>query len=138
MMVNGRVNFAVQIDSSKIHGKGLYAKELIPAKRKIGSLAGEIISKKTAREKAKTKESISIVELWNGKALDASAFNNEMKYINHSCQPNTYMRTTGNHVEFYTLRSIKMNEELTCNYGPTHHNGTKKCNCGAAGCKGFI
>ena len=83
-------------------------------------------------------ESISIVELWNGKALDASTINNDIRFINHSCQPNTYMRTLNNHVEFYALRFIKANEELTCNYGPTHHDGKRQCNCGAPNCKGFI
>jgi uncharacterized protein len=138
MIIKGSKYFDVLVGKSQIHGKGLYAVGKIPARRKIGSLAGKIISKKLAREKAKQNESISIVELWNGKALDASSINNELKYINHSCQPNTYMRTFGNHVEFYALRSIKPNEELTCNYGPTHHDGKRKCNCGAPGCKGFI
>jgi uncharacterized protein len=138
MVIKGSLYFDVAVSKSKIHGKGLYAMKNIPAKRKIGSLAGEIISKKLAREKAKLNESISIVELWNGKALDASTINNELRYINHSCRPNTYMRTLGNHVEFYALRSIKPNDELTCNYGPTHHDGKRKCNCGAPDCKGFI
>lgn len=136
--MKGSVCFLVGIDKSSIHGKGLYAKEKIPAKRKIGSMAGKIISKSAARKKAKSKQSISIVELWNGKALDASTVNNELKFINHCCQPNTYMRTIGNYVEFYALRAIKLNEELTCNYGITHHNGKKKCNCGAKACKGFL
>lgn len=138
MLINGRICFKVKVGASKIHGMGLYAREHIPAKRKIGSLAGEIIGKKTAREKAKRKQSISIVELWNGKALDASEHNNKIRFINHSCVPNTFMRTIGHHVEFYALRAIKRNEELTCNYGPTHHDGTRKCNCGSPGCKGFI
>lgn len=138
MVIKGNLCFDVTVAKSRIHGKGLYAKKKIPARRKIGSMAGEIISKKAAREKARQKQSISIVELWNGKALDASVYNNELKYINHSCQPNTYMRTFGNHVEFYALRIINPNEELTCNYGPTHHNGKRKCNCGAENCKGFI
>ena len=138
MIVKGDVLFEVVIGKSKILGKGLYSVKKIPAKRKIGSLAGTIISKKAARKKAKAGNSIAIVELWNGNALDASVNSNELRYINHSCQPNTYMRTIGNHVEFYALRSIKPNEELTCNYGPTHHEGTRKCNCGAGNCKGFI
>ena len=128
----------MEVSTSKIHGKGLFAKNKIPARRKIGSLAGEIISKRKAREKARFNESISIVELWNGKALDASHINNDLRFINHSCNPNMYMRTLNYHVEFYALRSIKANEELTCNYGPTHHDGKRKCNCGATNCKGFI
>jgi SET domain-containing protein len=138
MIIKGSICFDVEVGKSKIHGKGLYAISKIPSRRKIGSLAGEIIPKKTAREKAKLNESISIVELWNGKALDASVINNKIRYINHSCQPNTFMRTLGNHVEFYALRTIKANEELTCNYGPTHHDGKKECKCGALNCKGFL
>ena len=138
MIIKGSICFDVEVAKSKIHGKGLYAISKIPSRRKIGSMAGEIIPKKTAREKAKLNESISIVELWNGKALDASVINNKIRYINHSCQPNTFMRTFGNHVEFYALRTIKANEELTCNYGPTHHDGKKECKCGALNCKGFL
>ena len=138
MMINGVINFSVNIAKSQIHGKGLYAIATIPAKRKIGSLGGVLISKKEGRLKAKTKESISLVELWNGKTLDASVNSNELRYINHSCQPNTFMRTIGNHVEFYSLRNIRKGEELTCNYGPTHHDGNRKCNCGAEGCKGYL
>ena len=129
MLVKGSLYFEAVVGKSKIHGKGLYAKKKIPARKKIGSLAGEIISKKTAREKAKLNESIS---------LDASNVYNVLRYINHSCKPNTYMRTIDHHVEFYALRSIRPDEELTCNYGPTHHDGKKECRCGAPGCKGFI
>ncbi|MGZ3881620.1 MAG: SET domain-containing protein [Flavisolibacter sp.] len=138
IIIEGSLYFDVFVGRSKIHGNGLYAKRSIPARRKIGSLAGEIISKKAAREKAKLNETISIVELWNGKALDASTINNELRFINHSCQPNTFMRTLGNHVEFYALNPIRPNEELTCNYGPTHHDGKRICNCGALGCRGSI
>jgi SET domain-containing protein len=41
-------------------------------------------------------------------------------------------------VEFFTLRLIKKEEELTCNYGETHHDGKLKCRCGAIGCKGYL
>jgi uncharacterized protein len=138
MIVNGVINFPVKVAKSKIHGNGCYAATNIDAKRKIGSLAGKIISKKEGRLKVKNYPSISLVELWNGKSLDASEINNELRYINHSCQPNTYMRTFNNHVEFYTLRKIKTGEELTCNYGLTHHDGNRMCTCGANGCTGFI
>ena len=137
MHIKEAVIFPLQIKKSSIHGKGAYAKKKIPAKRKIGSLGGEIISIKEARKKAKEKISISIVELWNGKALDASS-DRVIRFINHSCGPNTYMRTFNNHVEFYALRAIFPGEELSCNYGLTHHDGKRKCNCGAANCKRFI
>ena len=133
-----KIFFSVRNAKSQIHGTGTYANETIPARRKIGSLSGVVISKKEADRRSKLDESIAIVELWNGKALDATINSNQLRYINHSCMPNTYMRTINNHVEFYALRRITKNEELTCNYGLTHHEGTLACRCGAKGCKGFI
>ena len=138
MYINGNINFPVKVSKSKIHGNGCYAATSMNAKRKIGSLSGKIISKREGRLKVRDQPSISLVELWNGKSLDASENSNELRYINHSCQPNTYMRTFNNHVEFYTLRKIKLGEELTCNYGLTHHDGNRTCTCGASGCKGFL
>ena len=52
----------------------------MPAKRKIGSLSGQLISKKLGRAKARAGESITLVELWNGKTLDASVNSNELRY----------------------------------------------------------
>lgn len=135
-----KVYYPLSVSKSRIHGLGAYAKGKIPARKKIGSLAGVIISKRKARQKVKESlsDSIAIVELWNGEALDATGDSNEMKYINHSCGPNTYLRVSGYNVEFYALRDIKPGEELTCNYGPTHHDGKKECKCGSAHCKGFL
>jgi uncharacterized protein len=133
-----KINYRIRNAKSSIHGMGAYAEELIPERKKIGSLGGVVISKREANRRSKLNESIAIVELWNGKALDATINSNELRYVNHSCGPNTYMRVINNHVEFYALRNIKKNEELTCNYGLTHHEGTLPCKCGAKKCKGFI
>jgi uncharacterized protein len=132
------VNYPITNKPSRIHGMGAYAAAAIPARKKIGSLGGKVISKREADRRSKLNESIAIVELWNGKALDATINSNELRYVNHCCNPNTYMRVFNHHVEFYALRIIKAGEELTCNYGLTHHEGTLPCKCGAANCKGFI
>ena len=100
-------------------------------------MGGQVVSKKVAEEIAAGKESISLVELWNGKVIDASR-EKGVRYINHSCAPNTFMRTFNYHVEFYALRKIRKGEELTCDYGPTHHEGALVCRCGAPTCKGNL
>lgn len=79
-----------------------------------------------------------MVEFGDGRALDASINANELRYVNHSCKPNTYMRVYYSKVEFYSLRLIEKGEELTCNYGETHHEGKLKCKCGSENCKGFL
>jgi SET domain-containing protein len=123
---------------SKIDGKGAFALQHIPAKRKIGNLGGEIITLREARKRAAETKRVAMVEFGDGRALDATIHSNELRYVNHSCNPNTYMRVCYSRVEFYTLRDIGVDEELTCNYGPTHHDGKLRCRCGAPNCKGFL
>jgi SET domain-containing protein len=130
--------FKLIVKKSGIEGLGAYAFSSIPARVKIGELAGKIISVKEARIKAAIKKRIAIVELNNKIALDASETDGAIKYINHSCSPNSYIRVAHNKVEFYSLREIKKGEELSANYGETHHDGKLKCNCGAKNCKGFL
>lgn len=137
MYIPSTIYFKIDLRKSNIHGTGCFALETIPARKKIGSLGGTVVSKKHARQMVQKKASISLVELWNGKAIDASK-EKGVRYINHSCAPNTFMRTINHHVEFYALKKIRKGEELTCDYGPTHHNGTLPCRCGAPGCKGNL
>jgi len=132
------LNFRIQNKKSFIDGLGAFAAENIPARKKLGNLGGEVISLREARKRASKTKRVAMVEFGDGRALDASVDPNELRYVNHSCNPNTYMRVAHSNVEFYSLRSIKKGEELTCNYGATHHDGKLPCRCGAPGCKGFL
>lgn len=127
-----------KIGRSKIDGKGLFVQSEIVEKKKIGEFAGELISIREARRRAKNFKRIAIVELNNGKAIDGTKEGNEFKFINHSCSPNTFMRRFRNIVEFYALRDIIPGEELTCDYGNSHHDGTRSCTCGSPKCRKFI
>jgi SET domain-containing protein len=133
-----QLNYKIENKKSFIDGKGAFAVEMIPARKKIGNLGGEIINLREARRRAAKEKRVAMVEFGNGQALDASVNPNELRYVNHSCSPNTYMRVCNSLVEFYALRTIKKGEELTCNYGPTHHNGKLKCTCGSPDCKGYL
>ena len=135
------LNFPLKVKKSRIAGLGAYAIETIPSKKKLGNMAGVIISYREAQRRVKLQphNTLFMVEFDHGNiALDASVNSNALRHINHSCDPNTYMRRAYQRVEFYTLRPIKKGEELTCDYGETHHNGTLPCRCGAKNCRGFI
>ncbi len=135
---NYKIRYPVKVAKSKIAGKGAYAMQNIPARKKIGDLGGTIITMKEAMQLIKDLKVINCVELENNLALNASANPNDMRFINHSCGPNTFMRVMKDRVEFYALKNIKKGEELSCNYGETHHEGTLPCKCGAKNCCGFI
>jgi len=132
------IYYPVKVAKSKIAGKGAYALQRIPARKKIGDLGGVIITMKEAMRLIKNLKVINLVELDNDLALNASSNPNDMRFINHSCGPNTYLRVMKDRVEFYALRDIKKGEELSCDYGETHHEGKLPCKCGAKNCRGFI
>jgi SET domain-containing protein len=126
------------IRRSRIDGHVLFTSMPISQGRKIGEMSGERISKSDARRRARTLQRIAIVELNDGTAIDGSRHGNQFRFINHSCSPNTFMRIYRAHVEFYALRDIEKGEELTCNYGRSHHNGRLPCRCGSTRCQGNI
>lgn len=132
------IYYPVKVAKSKIAGKGAYALQRIPARKKIGDLGGVIITMKEAMKLIRNQAVINMVELEDDLALNASANPNDMRFINHSCEPNTFLRVMRNRVEFYALRTIQKGEELSCDYGETHHEGTLPCKCGAKKCRGFI
>lgn len=139
--MNKELNYPLQVSKSNIAGKGAFALKPIPAKKKLGNMGGEIIPYKEAQKRVKQQPGnvLFMVEFDHEDiALDASINSNELRFINHSCDPNTYMRRAYQKVEFYTLRTIKKGEELTCDYGETHHHGKLPCQCGAANCRRFI
>jgi SET domain-containing protein len=133
-----RIHHPVRVSKSRIAGKGAFATGTIPARRKIGDLGGVIITMRAARKLIRNKKVINLVELDDDLALNASDQPNDLRFINHSCDPNTFMRVLKDRVEFYALRRINKGEELSCDYGETHHEGTLPCRCGAGNCRGFI
>jgi len=128
---------ALTVGRSRFAGRGLFAGTRIPARAKIGEYEGERISLTEARRRAKGRAIVAIVEL-ERHALDAKGMRRGFRYINHSCDPNTFFRCTPERAEVYARRSIRAGEELTCDYGESQHNGTLPCRCGARNCRGFI
>ena len=127
----------LRVGPSRVAGRGLFASTLIPRRAKIGELTGERISIREARRRAAGRRVVAIVEL-EAVAIDASRERGGMRYINHSCEPNTYMRRTAERCEFYALRDIRPGEELTVDYEDSHHEGRLRCRCGAARCRGWL
>ncbi len=130
--------YAVDVRASAIDGQGAFAAEAIPARRKIGEIRGEAISVDEARIRATRSERIMIVELSPRRAIDFTRSADPMRYTNHSCDPNARLDIRNGRVEFYALRDIARGEEITVNYGETHHEGRLRCRCGAPNCAGRL
>ena len=130
--------FPVDVKASRIDGQGAFAAGAIPARRKIGEIRGESVSVREARQRARGQQRIMIVEISDRRAIDASRSTDPLRFTNHSCQPNAVLRIRQGRVEFYAMREVARDEEITVNYGETHHEGRLRCRCGMPGCIGRL
>jgi histone-lysine N-methyltransferase SETD1 len=130
--------FAVRVADSVIDGQGVFADEAIPARRKIGEVRGEAISVQEAQRRSRGQARIMMIAVSERRAIDASQSTDAMRFINHSCRPNASLRLNQGRVEFHSMRDIEVGEEITVNYGETHHRGRLTCRCGVVGCVGAL
>jgi len=130
--------FDVDVKASAIDGHGAFAAERIPARRKIGEIRGQSMSVDDARIRATRYERIMIVEVSARRAIDFAKSTDPLRFTNHSCAANARLTIRERRVEFYALRDIEPGEEITVNYGSSHHEGQLACRCGAPGCIGRL
>ena len=123
---------------SPIDGKGCFATRFFPKGRKIAEYAGELISRREVARRVRTRRKHRICAINYYWSIDGSRGGNGTQYINHSCQPNSYMRVTRGHLLFMALRDIRPGEEITCDYVSTHHPDDYRCRCKSPKCRGTI
>ncbi|MGB8511162.1 MAG: SET domain-containing protein-lysine N-methyltransferase [Pyrinomonadaceae bacterium] len=125
------------VGPSPINGLGCFATRFFPKRGKIVEYSGERISRgEVARRKSRRKLRIcAINQYWS---LDGSRGGNGSHYINHCCEPNSYIKILYGHILFIALRDIHPGDEITCDYISTYHSDGKRCSCKAPSCRGTI
>jgi len=133
---------------STIHGRGVYARELIPDGTPVIEYTGERITKaeaarretqRLARQRRGDDDSVYIFNLTRRHDLDGRTRRNVARLINHSCAPNCRIEVIRGRVWITARRDIPAGAELTFDYGfafaewPLH-----PCRCGSPRCPGFI
>jgi SET domain-containing protein len=100
--------------SSKIHGIGLIAHQVIPAGTKIWELTPgfdiEIREHQLGLLSPPALRQVMKYSYWNGSVYVLCG--DDARFMNHSPNPNTSSAT-----DCFTLCKIMPGEELTCNYG---------------------
>ena len=133
-----RLAHGLTIRESPINGKGCFATIFFPRRRKIADYAGERITEEEAKRRAARRRILRICAINNQWSLDGSRGGNGTHYINHSCEPNCFMKILHGHIQFYALRDIHPGEEITLDYETTLHSDDKRCACKAPSCRGTI
>ena len=125
------------IQKSRIEGRGCFATSRFRKRHKIAEYTGQKISTAEAKRRAHRRK-LRICAINNRWSLDGSRGGNGTHYINHSCQPNAFMKIAYKHILFIALRDIEPGEEITIDYESTLHDDSKRCTCGAKNCRGTI
>ena len=123
------------VRESGIYGMGCFALTHFPARKKIALYAGQIVhGSRRIEARLRRQEAIKVIRLHDDLAIDGAVGGNETSYINHSCEPNAFMRVVpGDRVAFFALRDIRPGEEITINYRDPNH--PEVCCCGADKCR---
>ena len=125
------------VKKSNIYGKGCFALTHFPARKKIKLYEGEVIKgsrKIVARIRKQAETAIKIITIGDDTAIDGAVGGNETAFINHSCDPNAFMRVVpGDKVAIFARRDIQPGEELTIDYRDPEH--PEVCHCGAPNCR---
>jgi len=133
---------------SSIHGRGVYAKCIIPRDTRVVEYTGERITKAEARRREEQRldrqrrgddDCVYIFDLNKKYDLDGRSTRNIARLINHACTPNCRAETIRGHIWIIARREIAADEELTFDYGfPYKEWQLHPCRCGTARCVGFI
>jgi SET domain-containing protein len=131
------LRYDIRSAPSRIEGTGAFAAAPIAGRSKIGEVTGELISIKEARRRARGRCRMCLIDLSTSRALDCTK-GNVLRYLNHSCSSNAFLRVFRLRVEVYAKRDIRKGEELTVDYGLSTHSGGMKCGCGQRNCRDRI
>lgn len=125
----------LEVRRSSIYGRGCFALVPFQRRKKIAAYAGELVrGKRRIEARLREQTAIKIIRMSDDLAIDGAVGGDATAYINHSCDPNAYMRNApGQRVIFFALRDIAAGEEITMDYrDPTH---PEVCRCGARNCR---
>lgn len=123
------------VKKSKIFGKGCFALKHFAARKKIETYAGELVTgSRKIQARLRRQDAIKIIQIDEDTAIDGAVGGNETAFINHSCDPNAFMRIVpGLKVAIFARRDIRPGEELTIDYRDPDH--PEVCRCGASNCR---
>ena len=125
------------VKKSNIYGMGCFALTHFPARKKIKLYEGELVKgsrKIQARLRKQAGTAIKIITIDADTAIDGDVGGNETAFMNHSCDPNAFIRVVpGLKVAVFARRDIQPGEELTIDYRDPDH--PEVCHCGAANCR---
>lgn len=135
-----------EVKSSPISGKGCFALSSIPKGFIIDEFIGEVLSLKEGKKRIEAlpdRLNLKVIEVEDRCMIfyKPSVSKSPIWFTNHSCSPNSEIVILGGRNSqraiLSAIKPIPKGEEITCDYGETHHEGKVRCKC-SPGCKRML
>ena len=144
-----KVRVLIEVRSSDVHGRGVFALRRIPKGMRIIEYTGDRISHAEADRRYEDHEESDnhtfLFSVDRGLVIDAGVGGNDARFINHSCDPNCESVIERRRVFIDAVRDIAAGEELAYDYqigrernDPPNVDEIYACRCGAARCRGTM
>jgi len=121
--MTGRLAPGLTIGESLIHGKGCFAAVAFHEDQQIAEYVGERISMIEAERRRRAFGEDCICDVDNEWAIEGSRGGNGTQYVNHSCQPNSYVIVSESGSSFTpskkSLPAKRSRQTTSTNYTPT-------------------
>ena len=134
----------VEVRSSGVHGRGVYAHEFISKGTCIVEYTGQHVSWEDTPDDENNPHTF-IFGLESGQVINPEIGGNEARWINHCCDPNCEAFEEDDRIFIYAMRDIEPGEELFYDYAleidePITEESMKEyeCLCGSSGCRGTM
>ena len=133
--MNQRLGFGLTIAKSKIHGRGCFAAIPFQQHQRIAEYVGERISLAEAERRRCARGEQCICDVDSQWAIDGSRGGNGTQYVNHSCQPNSYVIVLAGRIFLHALREIAARSEITTDYLYELGLDGTRCMCRTGSCR---
>ena len=122
----------VAVKKSRISGKGVFSSKNFREGEAILEIDDSHVVTDTSKL-TKEQHKFELDYLADGKIVIMQA---PERHINHSCDPNSYVKTVNGIRKVFAMRDIQKGEEIVGDYSINGHNeGTFKCHCGSENCR---
>ena len=138
-----------EIRQSPIEGRGVFATRIIERGTCIGEYTGEYLTEDEVNRRydddTGVRASTFLFQVTDSVYIDAERKGGDMRYMNHSCDPNCESDVVGTRVVIRAIKTIPAGDELTYDYAmeleeeplPSWEQ-VYACRCGARTCRGTI
>ena len=135
----------IEVRSSPVHGRGVFASKPIRKKTRIIEYAGKRVTWESVPDDSGDPHTFLFGLDDGALVIDPTIGGNDARWINHSCDPNCEAIEEDGRVFIHALRDIRPGEELSYDYRlevdepvTPETEAESKCYCGSSNCRGTM